>query len=64
MQSESDSSWLLPHVCTHPVHTTGVQIVFLLYSGIILMHRLLEPSHVWSQHHQERDRHVNYRSPT
>jgi hypothetical protein len=39
MQSESGSSLLLPHVCTHHVHPTGILILFLLYSEIFLMHQ-------------------------
>jgi hypothetical protein len=41
MQSGSDSSWLLPHVCMHSLHTIGIPIL-LLYSEIFLMH---QPQH-------------------
>jgi hypothetical protein len=39
-QPESDPSWLLPHVCTHSLHTTEIIILFLLYYNIFSMHRL------------------------
>jgi hypothetical protein len=41
-QSGSDPSWLLPHVCTHSVHTTEILILFLQYCDIFSMHR---PNH-------------------
>jgi hypothetical protein len=40
MQLGSNSSWLLPRVCKHLVHTTRILIVFLLSSEIFLMHQL------------------------
>jgi hypothetical protein len=38
-QPGSDPSWLLPHVCTHSLHTTEILILFLLYYHIFSMHR-------------------------
>jgi hypothetical protein len=35
----SDPSRLLPHVCTHSMHTTEILILFLLYYDIFSMHR-------------------------
>jgi hypothetical protein len=39
MQSKSDSSWPLPHVYTHSMHTIEILILFLLYSDIFSIHR-------------------------
>jgi hypothetical protein len=38
-QPGSDPSWLLPHVCTHSVHTTEILILFLRYYDNFSMHR-------------------------
>jgi hypothetical protein len=39
MQPASHPSWLLPHVCTHSMHMTEILNLFILYSGIFLVHR-------------------------
>jgi hypothetical protein len=39
MQQGHHPPWLLPHVCTHSVHTTEILILFLQHYDIFSMHR-------------------------
>jgi hypothetical protein len=73
MQSESDSSWLLPCVCAHSVHMTGILILFWYHLDVpTAPQRVPRCAHyiyrsiqrVWWWCHQERDWHVNCRSAT